>query len=760
MDEIFGAMESGADSKLSGSKFQNVPRSAAEPDPVPLAPAVPVVPAAPDPNPIADPVAEPDIAFSVADASEAAIDVPATVDEKPASVGASPLAAGRRAGPSKRVARFGLAFLVAGAAVLLMMVAAAAAMRAEYSDRVVPGVRVGSVDVSGMTRDEVIAELNSAYGYLSKGQVTVKTASGTSTINYDNTGRAPDSAAMADEALRVGHSGDPIADTVAMVQTSLHGETVPLSVKLDPIAVAKQVRALVSTNTRPVNASASVTGSGFTLNHASDGKGIDEVAISEAIVDHLGAPDQGDSFSAGGAFIMLEPEVTDAEAQAAIDSAQKMVADVQLVYDPPTEATAAPGSGSPSPTATSTPAPSGSGGPSATKSYSIDKATVLTWISFGFDAHGKYTASLDVAKIQATVSSMNMNVTRAPVEPTVTFDASGKPNGVTGGAPGAGLDTGATAQAIASYVDGLSTGGANAPVEIVTAPVQPDLTPDSLTMMQIIGQWTTTFYPDISNGYGANIRQPAKVFNGQVVAPGAQFDFLQRVGPIDPAHGFALGGVIVHGKSDHTGAMGGGICSASTTMFNAAANAGLQIDERHNHAYYINRYPIGLDATVFSNGWQTYDMKWTNDTSNYIVVHSTSTKGSKSTITVQLWSLPTGRTTTFSPAYQANVIKATDSKEYTSKLSPGQTARAEYPTDGFDTSRTRTVTDGTGKVIHQDTWKSHYVVVDGILEIGIKPGATPPGGGTPAPTVIVMLPFAGALIRRRTELLGDAGLID
>ena len=74
------------------------------------------------------------------------------------------------------------------------------------------------------------------------------------------------------------------------------------------------------------------------------------------------------------------------------------------------------------------------------------------------------------------------------------------------------------------------------------------------------------------------------------------------VGPIDAAHGYTMGGVIQGGKSDHTGAMGGGICSASTTMFNAAARAGLQIDERHAHFYYINRYPVGLDATVYSNG--------------------------------------------------------------------------------------------------------------------------------------------------------------
>ena len=72
-----------------------------------------------------------------------------------------------------------------------------------------------------------------------------------------------------------------------------------------------------------------------------------------------------------------------------------------------------------------------------------------------------------------------------------------------------------------------------------------------------------------------------------------------------------------------------------------------------------------------------------------------------------------------------------------STLKPGQQNRAEYPTDGFDTSATRTVTDSTGNVIHTDTWNSHYTKVDGILQIGgsAPPSETPtPSPGAPTPT--------------------------
>ena len=141
-----------------------------------------------------------------------------------------------------------------------------------------------------------------------------------------------------------------------------------------------------------------------------------------------------------------------------------------------------------------------------------------------------------------------------------------------------------------------------------------------LTGFVIIGQWHVTYFPGESNGYGVNIALPARLLNNQVVEPGAEFNFLDAVGPITLANGWKMGGVILNGASNHTGAVGGGICSMSTTMFNAAARAGLQINERHAHFYYIDRYPVGLDATVYSNGSTTWNLRWTNDTPYPIVI--------------------------------------------------------------------------------------------------------------------------------------------
>jgi len=162
----------------------------------------------------------------------------------------------------------------------------------------------------------------------------------------------------------------------------------------------------------------------------------------------------------------------------------------------------------------------------------------------------------------------------------------------------------------------------------------------------------------------------------------------------------------------------------------------LQIDERHAHFYYIDRYPVGKDATVYSNGTSTWDLRWTNDTPYPIVIRSWATKASQSSITVQLWSMPLNRKVNWPEGVKSRIVKASDDPvRYVGNgsLKPGQTWRAETPDDGFETSTTRIVTDSAGTVLHKNTWLSVYGVVQGQLQIGITPTPGPP---TPTPTAV------------------------
>ncbi len=617
---------------------------------------------------------------------------------------------------------FTVALVAGGVATFVLLYVAAFSLSNTYRDRVLPQVHAGSVDLSGLTRDQAIAKLQSGYAYLGNGQVTVTTPVGTAAITYQQAGRGPDVEAMADAAMAVGHSGNPLADGASVVHSAAFGQAIPVVIQVDPTALAQRIHVLGrTTSVAPKDAVATAGDGNFSFTPGAAGRGIDERAMGAAIIDQLTQAGAAPSLQISGGFVTLKPQVSDQNARDAIARASKMIANVDLTWTTPPAA--APASWKP-------------------QDWTISADQIRDWIIFGTQADGIYEPTLDQAKMAAYVAGVSGNAGVPPVEPWVVWDPSGKPVDLTAGKDGLGVDPAGTTSAVSAYLNRLATGGgAASSVEIVTAPIHPQINSvDSLANMVVVGSHTTTFYPDISNGFGKNIRQPATNLNGQVVNPGAQFSFLGGVGPIDPAHGFTLGGVILGGKSNHTGAMGGGICSASTTMFNAAATAGLRIDERHAHEYYIYRYPIGRDATVYSNGVSTYDLKWTNDTPYPIVIRAWTTPGSKSTITIQLWSWPLNRTVAWTGGGKANIVTAHNNPpEYVSTLKPGQQNIAEYATNGFDTGVTRVVTDSSGTVIHNDAWYSHYTVVNGQVQIGGTPPAppappTPPVPPTPSPT--------------------------
>ena len=113
--------------------------------------------------------------------------------------------------------------------------------------------------------------------------------------------------------------------------------------------------------------------------------------------------------------------------------------------------------------------------------------------------------------------------------------------------------------------------------------------------------------------------------------------------------GTGPGNAIEGGKITVTGAFGGGICTTSTTLFNAAFRAGMIPIARQNHNEYITRYPAGLDATVWIIGKTKQTMSFRNDTKYPILIQRAITgNGSKRWLTFKIWSVPNHRTSKIS----------------------------------------------------------------------------------------------------------------
>ncbi len=234
-------------------------------------------------------------------------------------------------------------------------------------------------------------------------------------------------------------------------------------------------------------------------------------------------------------------------------------------------------------------------------------------------------------------------------------------------------------------------------------------------LMVMVGGWTTRYSSSAHNGFSANITVPTRYLNGTVVAPGAIFEWwggLGGIGNVNFSTGYKLGGAIVGGHTVEGRALAGGICAASTTLFNAALRAGFEIVQRQPHWYYITRYPLGLDATVS----ESQTMRFRNDTKYPILIRGFASPGY---VRYEIWSVPNGRSVSFSRPQVTNVVPGIDSEVRTTELRKGTSERIEWPVDGKDVVVTRTVRDANGRVIRQDRFVSHYHRMVGINRIGI-----------------------------------------
>ena len=93
-----------------------------------------------------------------------------------------------------------------------------------------------------------------------------------------------------------------------------------------------------------------------------------------------------------------------------------------------------------------------------------------------------------------------------------------------------------------------------------------------------------------------NVRLAVKAIDGKVLPPGAEFSFNRIVGSWSADRGYVKAPVSYDGELIPD--WGGGVCQASTTLYNAALLAGLDIIERHKHQFPARYAPPGQDAAV------------------------------------------------------------------------------------------------------------------------------------------------------------------
>ena len=147
------------------------------------------------------------------------------------------------------------------------------------------------------------------------------------------------------------------------------------------------------------------------------------------------------------------------------------------------------------------------------------------------------------------------------------------------------------------------------PITIPTTIIQPEVTRTELDgLIQLRSEFTTSIASSPENRKH-NVKYALSAFNGLVVQPEEIISFNKITGERTSANNYKDANIIVGGE--YVLGAGGGVCQASTTLYNALIRADLNILEVHNHSLPVNYVPLAFDAMVSDGG---YDLIFQNNT--------------------------------------------------------------------------------------------------------------------------------------------------
>lgn len=367
--------------------------------------------------------------------------------------------------------------------------------------------------------------------------------------------------------------------------------------------------------------------------------------------------------------------------------------------------------------------------------WKLNPEQIVAYMDFTAETRGGVSILvpyLSPDKMKPFFDEIAEQVATKPVN--ATWDSDGNTAWVVAGVPGQALDRDKTAEALTAAA--LKTTGRTADAAVKTT--EPELTTEEAEARGIkdkLAGYTTEYGGSSDRQH--NVRITTEYATDIKIAPGDIYDFEEVVGPRTEARGYRKApGIVGPGKLEDV--YGGGICQVSTTMFNAAFFAGLEIVERWNHSIYIDHYPKGRDATVTVEG---KNLRFRNDTGHWIWIRGTS---DGVTTTINIYGTDDGREVTYTTSDFYNIVTRTETSVTNTSLGVGTTLVQISGQSGKQCTVKRTITWPDGRS-ETEKFVSTFPMYQKVIEVGtattttttIRPTTTTtsPGGGTTSTVV-------------------------
>ena len=195
----------------------------------------------------------------------------------------------------------------------------------------------------------------------------------------------------------------------------------------------------------------------------------------------------------------------------------------------------------------------------------------------------------------------------------------------------------------------------------------------------------STDYSKSSENRKSNIKKALSSFNGMIVEPDEEISFNETTGARTSANGYKDAKIIFNGS--YVSGVGGGVCQASTTLYNALIRADIEILKVCHHTLPASYVPLSFDAMV-SEGYADLVFKNNLDSPIYIKAY-----GDDKNATVEIYgqALEDGmEIKTRSELVRViahggdKIITDTDGKYSNKVIYKGEYYRLKYPQEGYE----------------------------------------------------------------------------
>jgi vancomycin resistance protein YoaR len=442
------------------------------------------------------------------------------------------------------------------------------------------GVEVGNVPLGGLTPAEAQQTVkNHVMGPLEEIEFT-----GPEEFSRDakDLGVRFNVSRTVNQAYAVGREGNVLDRLSERLRASFGGATIPPDIDYKPDLARSEVQEIATqVNHQPTEADVKIYGSEVEVSKSRDGYELNSAATMTSIDNAI--EDMSGKVSLQGE--VLDPDITTAEAETAADKARGALSK-------PIEIKAQDG-----------------------ESWKIEPDKLGPALEVT-EQDGTIDVGLDRDSLDGALTPVYDDLTVKTVNASYDFDSDGnvivKP---------AHFGRKVESEQLLDDIEGGIFDGKRE-YQVSTTVDKPTYTTAALESKkptELLGSYHTNYTAtsDKTQARVNNLNTASHAISGTFLAPGEVFSMNDTVSGMN----YEEGHVIVENAT--ASALGGGLCQVTSTLYNAALYAGLDIVERNPHATQLPYIRPGRDATVwfgdqYGNG--ELDMKFKNTTDGYILL--------------------------------------------------------------------------------------------------------------------------------------------